>query len=384
VRSAKQKQKELLRRRRAGEVIGEEELSSPEEDVEQKGIYDTDSDNPALTEFDDDDEGVLEEDPILPIKRAGSVTEGKAKLQHGAPELKNGSQSGDDNSHDSLDDFVVEEDDGPIGVPDHLLEIPLEWTSHAHKPLKEHFHNAVEWLVQLKINPAFTERNHAVYRMAWRRLDDEVSGLALSKFFSSAWKKDFTMALRARPYIKTVQLAGVDIHEFQTCQACGRSRHPAKWAVSFSGSAYVNDWTKEDFLNDVESDSDDSEESDGQAHSGRHNYDEVGNEIVGEDSEWYVGAVCNSNAETAHSLIHWKRALFDWVREKLEDEGYMKPEKLQERESMKPKRRYKLVDQIVEGWVDQGIMKALYDDFRRTLEMARNKTTDGKISKGWR
>jgi hypothetical protein len=122
----------------------------------------------------------------------------------------------------------VDDSDAPLGIPQEAyLDMPLEFTAHSRKPLKEHFRDAIEWLVQFKINPGF-EKTHALYRMAWQKLDDEVRGLAQSKFASAAWKKDFYMALRARPYFTNPEVPKVDLFDAPNCGACGRSGHPAK------------------------------------------------------------------------------------------------------------------------------------------------------------
>jgi hypothetical protein len=123
-------------------------------------------------------------------------------------------------------DFIVDDSDDLIGAPVHL-DMPIEFTSHSHKPLKEHFRDAIEWLVQFKVNPGF-DKTDDLYRMAWRKLDDEVRGLATSKFSSAAWKKDFFMALRARPYYDAAELPKGDLLEARSCGACGRSGHPAR------------------------------------------------------------------------------------------------------------------------------------------------------------
>lgn len=178
-RTGKEKAREILRRKRAGEVIDDEELApSPSDDSEQvKGLYDTDSELEVLAEFEDDEEGVSGEKEPQPSQKKGKS---KARKRNSGKD----DEAGDD---EDMDDFVVEDDDAPLGVPSGLLDIPLQFTAHAHKPLKDHFRHAVEWLVQSQINPGFPERHNDVYRLAWRRLGDEVSGLASSKFSSSAW-----------------------------------------------------------------------------------------------------------------------------------------------------------------------------------------------------
>jgi hypothetical protein len=211
----KERARELLRRKRAGEVINEEEEpSSSGEEEPAKAMYDTDSDHLALNEFEDDEEGVV--GPAENGKKAQKKSKGKQKTVVNS-----------DGESESMDDFVVEDDDDLLGAPEDM-DMPLEFTAHSHKPLKEHFRDAIEWLVQFKINPGFAEKTHALYRMAWKKLDDEVRALATSKFASAAWKKDFYMALRARPYFTNVELPKGDLLEARSCGACGRSGHPAR------------------------------------------------------------------------------------------------------------------------------------------------------------
>ncbi|KAL1881399.1 hypothetical protein VTK73DRAFT_4159 [Phialemonium thermophilum] len=382
-RSAKKRHLELLRRRRAGEVIEEEDLSSSEDDG-VRGIYDSDPDLPALDEFEDDEEGVLQvETPrAVPLKKSKKREEKGTVTSRDQKETSQ--DQGDEAESEDLDDFIVEDDDVPLGVPAELLDIPIEFTSHAHKPLKEQFRHVVEWLVQTKINPGFSERKHALYMMAWRKLDDEVRGLAESKFSSSAWKSDFSMALRARPGIETGQLGAAEVNNLQSCMACGRRNHPARWVVHFTGSPYYKNASSDHFLEDVDGDSDtDSARSSDSGNSSARsvgNIDEDGNRIASENRRWFVGVVCSSNAETAHSLIHWKHHLQDWVTMSLEAQKYMEPKKLKEREQMKAKKRYRLVDQIVEKWATDGTLKSLYGEFKRALEAARNKSTTGRVS----
>ncbi|KAL2125857.1 hypothetical protein VTI74DRAFT_2477 [Chaetomium olivicolor] len=364
----KEKARELLRRKRAGEVINEsEEGEKSEEEEPQRAMYDTDSDNPALNEFEDDEEGVLGEEDNAEKKKSKNSKEQKKKQKDPGDDDRSGSD-------EDMSDFVVDDSDAPLGIPDEVyMNMPLEFTAHSHKPLKEHFRDAIEWLVQFKINPGFSEKEHPLYRMAWKKLDDEVRGLAQSKFASSAWKVDFTMALRARPYFTNGELPKGDMLEAQSCGACGRSGHPARYMITFSGTPYYKDSSKLDrLLQPVEVDSSDS------SSGSQHDEDEDGNSIPNESKQWLIGVVCNSNAETAHNLIHWKHGLLDWVDSRLHEEGYMAPSKLAERERMRPKQKYKLVDKILQRWVDTGVVKALYGDFKATIEQARNKPTTGR------
>ncbi|KAK4154192.1 hypothetical protein C8A00DRAFT_42994 [Chaetomidium leptoderma] len=377
----KEKARELLRRKRAGEVINEEEESSSVEDDEPaKGIYDTDSDNPALDEFEDDEEGI-----------PNSVDDGEKEEKKKKDKQKKQmtTNNSDDESEESMNGFVVDDGDAPLGAPDDVYSgMPIEFTAHSRKPLKEHFRDAIEWLVQFKINPGFSDKAHPLYRMAWKKLDDEVRSLATSKFASSAWRKDFYMALRARPYFTNGELPKGDLLASESCGACGRSGHPARHMIAFTGTPYFKDTTNLDrLLQPVEVNTDsDSGSGSGSASQNQdededemgEDEDEDGNSIPKETKQWFIGSVCNSNAETAHTLMHWKQALLDWVDTRLHEEGHMAPAKLAERERMRPKKKCNLVDAILKQWVDRGVVRALYQDFKGTIETARNKSTTGR------
>ncbi|KAL2271471.1 hypothetical protein VTJ83DRAFT_842 [Remersonia thermophila] len=373
----KEKARELLRRKRAGEVVDEnDESSEPEDDEPAKGLYDTDSDNLALNEFEDDEEGVIGEQESEP----SAAKKGKKKKKKKRKKKQKDDGSNEEEMDDDMDSFVVDDSDEPLGVPsDAYLDIPIEFTSHAHKPLKEHFRDAIEWCVQFKVNPGFSERCHGLYRIAWKRLDDEVHGLATSKFASSAWKKDFYMALRARPYYVNTEVPKADRFDGQNCGACGRSGHPAKFVIKFSGSPYYkNAANLELFLRPVEVNSTDSEQDGSNNEAAEPDVDEDGHRIPPAATEWRVGAVCGGNAETAHDLMHWKHALLDWVDARLHEEGHMLPERLADRERMRPKKLHKVVDGILDRWDREGVVRALYQDFKATLEAARNKSTSGR------
>ncbi|KAK3938358.1 hypothetical protein QBC46DRAFT_355918 [Diplogelasinospora grovesii] len=359
----KEKAREVLRRKRAGELnkSSEAEMSDEEEEEEEepkKALYDTDSEHEVLREFDDDDEGVI--DYFKEKPRQSSPFKKKSD---------NGEDQGEE-EEDDMDDFIVE--DERIGAPDlgdELKGVPIQFTSHSHKPLKEHFKDAVEWLVQRKINPGFVERTHELYCMAWQKLDDRVTALAQSKFSSAIWKKGFLMALRARPQYTTQEIArGSRGLRDEVCGACGKTGHPTRYVISFQGPAYNKKfYAPGGFLEPIEpaSGSDDDEED-------VEDIDEDGNPIPKETTVWNIGSVCNANAEIAHNLMHWKYALLDWVDTSLDKDKYMTPEALAERAKWSPKKKYKLVDEILADWTKKGIIRALYNDFDSTINAAEN------------
>ncbi|KAI4265686.1 MAG: hypothetical protein L6R35_007064 [Caloplaca aegaea] len=140
-RGARQKQLELLRRRRANQ----QPTSGDELDI----VGQPDDTSIVL--------GDLDEDSDLP------------------PAINPGNL--DEYEQDFVDD---DNDSGTLGAPADLSSIPLEFTRHAHKKPIEHFKDVVEWMVHNKLNPAFA-RNDPVYTIACRKLDDVVQGFAGSK-----------------------------------------------------------------------------------------------------------------------------------------------------------------------------------------------------------
>lgn len=185
-----------------------------------------------------------------------------ASSNDGPPELGEGGtsdeglDSGIDDIRQSLlesadeyeEDFVVNDNDGLLGAPAGLDQIPLEFTRHAHKEPIEHFKDVVEWMVHNKLNPAFA-RNDEIYRIAVRKLEDQVQAYAGSKS-STVWSPEFTNALKMRPEISTRAFKEMS----DVCQACNR-KHPASYRVTLSGKAYDRD-TLEDHSDEDDEDGD--------------------------------------------------------------------------------------------------------------------------------
>jgi hypothetical protein len=133
-------------------------------------------------------------------------------------------------------------------------------------------------MVQKKINPAFA-MDDEVYDIAFRKLDDEVKGLAGSKFTSSAWTERFTRALHARPGILVSDISGVSRSLLEHhCDACNRTNHPATFDIHFSGKPY-----KESTLEEISDEDSDEGNEDGQ------DYDSKGRPIASEDVVFHVG-----------------------------------------------------------------------------------------------
>ncbi|KAK1751913.1 hypothetical protein QBC47DRAFT_391407 [Echria macrotheca] len=371
-RTMKEKAKELRRRRLAGEKLDMDDLSSSSSEVDEKPLYDYDSDNQALAVFLDDEEGV-------PNGPESDLDKKEATRQSGNDQTQDEQSRNDDDSNDSEDniaDFIV--DDGNIGVPaDLVLQIPMGLTRLAQKTPKEYFRTVVDWLISFRLNKTFRDRTDEIYRVAWDKLEAEATGLANSKFISSTWKSKFNRAMRARPVFNHVELRDHDQQRLLKCEACGRSGHPAKYEVRLTGEPYYTQFSAPGFLEPVEfeSASDDA---------GNETLDEEQNIVPEKSTVWLVGSNCFSNAQTAHSLLHWRRELLELVDEKLERDGWMKPEELVRQERMTHKGRCKLVDEVIDSWATNDTIEKLWKEYSQILERARNQDTNSRRSKSSR
>jgi hypothetical protein len=240
------------------------------------------------------------------------------------------------------EDFIADDDsenEDTLGVPtNENVDQPIMFTRWATAKPKELFQFAVEWLVQKKINPAFN-KDKEIYDLTWKKLDDEVTGLAGSKFSSSVWNRDFTFALQARPQIDTVQTGSL----LKDC-------HPRT-------------------LEDVEQDYD--EEDSDEDPEDRETRDRHGNVIPPEDQVFALGSHCFSNANVAHTLKHWRYSLMEWVFDHLKQTGALAPERIVERDSWKVAKREKLVYEIVEQWKQKGTINMLYRSYKQQVDAAR-------------
>ncbi|TGO61679.1 hypothetical protein BCON_0025g00040 [Botryotinia convoluta] len=357
-RTAKQKQLEILKRKRAGEsnpVLTESE--SDEEEV--GGLYDSGSD--ALTTFEDEEDEEVEEE----------VQETRKRKSPKKPVREN------EDEYDS--DFVDDDDVGLLGVPDYAM-IPLHLTAAAHKPLREHFVEAVEWCVQNKINPGFNQNLMPIYKAAWNKLEDAYSGLSGSKFVSTSWTRDFTKGLYARPEFITRRLApgeAIDLLGEAKCEACNRRKHIPTFGITLKGSAYHRDSLAEVEKDDSDTE-EDGEEDDSDDEKDTRSLNSRDEPLPPQDKEFMVGSVCKENAENAHTLIHLKYALNQWVIGSLESQGHLTIEKLAKRDKISAKKRQKEVNGIVDKWKEEKEIKELYGIWKQQLETAQNASTTGR------
>ncbi|QDS77430.1 hypothetical protein FKW77_006646 [Venturia effusa] len=268
-------------------------------------------------------------------------------------------------------DFIAEEDpDAPLGAPD--IEMPLWASNYSRMKGKELFKYAVEWMVQKKLNPAF-KSDDEVYDLAFKKLDDEVRGLAGSKFKSSVWQRDFMVSLEGRPEVILTENEGLMSEMLEEkCQACNRSGHPATFNIQFTGRPYHMST-----LEPVEEDdSEDEEEEEDVETLGQ--YDSKGRELPPASRIYHVGRFCKDNAITAHALEHWRFHLFEWVVVELEKGKHLRPSKIVERFEWSDKKKTQYANKVLDAMVENGQVKKLYRDFRLEIDMAREKKS------GWR
>ncbi|CAD0105911.1 unnamed protein product [Aureobasidium uvarum] len=278
-------------------------------------------------------------------------------------------------AEDEEDEGFVIDDDGPLGVP---TNVPIAFTRYASMKAKDLFRFAIDWMVQKKINPAF-QMDDEIYDLTFKKLDDEVKGLAGSKFQSAAWTSTFTLALQARPDLLSARLDRQSSAHFgrDKCDACNRTGHPATYEIKFEGKPYDKNSLepvapRKDPDDEEDDDDDDSNSESSVDSTAPINHDSMGRHIASEETVFYLGKFCMSNAETAHSLQHWRYHLYEWVVEWLESAGWNTPKLIVKRDGWSVRKRRKHANKIVDIMEEQGKIKALYSDFKKEIDTARN------------
>ncbi|KAK5119008.1 hypothetical protein LTR62_000219 [Meristemomyces frigidus] len=280
---------------------------------------------------------------------------------------------------DEYDDDFLEsagEDDVTLGVQD---GVPIEFTKYASMKPKELFVYAVEWMVQKKINPAFN-MNDDLYNLTFRKLDDEVQGLAGSKFKSAAWTPQFMTALKNRPEI-AYEYIDNPLERPDRCDACNRTKHPATFQVQFQGKTY-NPHTLEEVGNDADDDDDDDNDS-----SSEHTdddqpvYDWQGNKVAPANTIFNIGRFCMANAETAHNLQHWRFHLNELAIFWLEMKGYMTQEAVVKRDRKSSKKRKKEANRITDRMEREGEIRSMWSMYRKGIDEARS-SKQGRFGNG--
>jgi hypothetical protein len=332
---------EMLKRKRAGQT---------EEEENQDDVVDLLSDSENFNSEEDD--GLLDEDD----EEALPFTSSRQYFQ--------------ETNEDA--EFVEEgSEDDTLGVP---AGIPLEFTRYASMKTKELFKFAVEWMVQKKINPAF-KMHDPIYDLTFKKLDDEVTGLAGSKFTSAVWTPAFTIALQSRPDILFHRLDTTgDNFMRDKCDACNRTNHPCKYEVQFRGKPYHRDTLEHVDLHDDDEDDSSSCDSDSSTSSAadRPTYNAKGQTVVPETHVFYVGKFCMSNAETAHKLNHWRFHLNEWVENFLKREKYLTADAIVRRDGLSTRKRSKEANKIVDRMERDGRVKELWMEYKDAMESARS------------
>ena len=234
-------------------------------------------------------------------------------------------------------------------------DIPLEFTNFAKAPPKELFFHVVEWLVKNRIAPAFP-RDDEIFRLAFRKVDDEVSAQAGSRLISSAWNAEFKYTILARPEAAISS----DVPSWDaTCDACNKTNHPAKYDFVLTGQPYY-----QKTLEPVDHDSDEEE-------TGDVDVDEKGHIIASESRHFYLGTHCAANAQMGHKLTHWKYHLNETVLQYLTEQDVLSDQQIVARERKNKKAREKEAEAIVDTMEETGKIKELWSEFQGDLRDSR-------------
>ncbi|KAE8375206.1 hypothetical protein BDV26DRAFT_20671 [Aspergillus bertholletiae] len=335
-RAQRQQHLEALRRRRAGEKETDE-ISETQQSA-------SDSEDGSNDGNGDETEG------------ENSISQPRFRQQNEDSDVES-SVASDEDLDRYEDDFVLE--DGTLGAPSSLEHMPFEFSRHSYKQLKDYFQDAVEWMVFNQLNPAF-ERSSPVYQVAFSKLEDEVKGRAGSQLISSVWNSNFRSALMARPRI---EITGYPTLENHPCDACNRSGHPASSDMKLYGQAYSLETFEP--LSDENSDTEDDKQE----------RDRDGHVLPDEDTRFLLGRHCKNRATMAHTLIHWRFHLNEWVVDHLERMGYMSDDEVLRRSHWSQKKRTKKAAEAVGLMVYEGEIKKLWRDFHINLRTARESVT---------
>ncbi|KAF2112888.1 hypothetical protein BDV96DRAFT_579315 [Lophiotrema nucula] len=284
-------------------------------------------------------------------------------------------------------DFIDDNDEGLLGEPADLSSIPLEFTSLSRSKTKDLFKYAVEWMVQKKINPAFSSTDD-IYDLTFRKLNDEVNTLANSKYSSSAWTVDFTRALRARPEIMIDEISRSERMVMEPhCEACNRKTHPATFNIHLSGKPYNKESLEPLADDDSDSDSSDSDSAISSTGSATRlnneppTYDAQGELIPPESRTFTLGSTCKANAQMAHTLHHWRFHLNSWVVDYLARAGHCTPQKLVERDRWSENKRRKYANRVVDDMEQVGEIRKLYRLYKEQVDFALEASNEYKS--GW-
>ncbi len=374
-KNKRQEALEALKRRRAGSV--QEPSSTPARKTRTVVESDSDSELEVIKEEPDSDEVG---DPESPVE---DDEEDDDEDDRDANALDMFQEDEDDTG------FIDDDPDAVIGAPeDDQAQLPMQFSSMSRAKPKELFKYAVEWMVMKKIHPAFNS-NDEIYELTFRKLGDEVKGLASSKFTSAAWTADFTKAINARPDLVINEIGGTR-RDFLTdhCEACNRKNHPATFELSLTGTPY-NPGSLEPLDSKSSSDSESDSDSSTSSLSGSSTHpngekptrDYRGDRIPPASKTFTLGSTCKANAQVAHTLHHWRYHLNDWVKGWLDSNGYLTPEKLVKRDKKSDRRREKEARKIVDLMEKKGEIRKLHGLYKDQVRFAVEAVND--FQRGW-
>lgn len=370
-KNERQKALEALKKRRAGTS---EPSSSATPGRRRAVVVETDSESEleVIKEEPDSDLEILEDDDIEDDEEEDRDANALDMFQE---------------DHED-ENFIDDNEEGIIGEPSATADLDeLRLMNHLSRAKsKELFKHAVEWMVMKKIHPGFDSTRN-IYTVTFRKLDDEVKGLAGSKFTSSAWTADFTRSIRARPDlliddVSAIARAVTSPH----CEACNRTNHTATYELMLTGQPYDAETLEplEDHsTSNSDSDSDDSELSaDSEIHLNgeKPTYNAAGERLPSSLHRFPLGSTCKANAHVAHTLHHWRYHLYQWVKDYLKREGHLSPEKLVKRDGWSDRKREKKARKIVDGMEEQGEIRTLWKLYKDQVEFAmqaQNEYADG-------
>lgn len=278
-KAQRQRHLEILRRRRAGQKEDDIEESASQEEDEESEQEDDQADSEASSETSD-------------------TKKPRLRITHEDSDVESAIASNDDLDRYE-DDFVLDDEDDKLGVPTSHEDMPLEFSRHAYKQLKDYFQDAVEWMVHNKLNPAFP-RSDPLYKVAFDKLESEVKGRTGSTLVSSVWNAEFRYALLARPYI---EITSYPTSENHPCDACKRSGHPASSDIKLYGKAYsletleaLTDQDSSDEERSSQQEDKEEEEDDGVER------DREGHILLDENNRFYLGRYEHSQSNHYQSL----------------------------------------------------------------------------------
>ncbi|KAI7537736.1 hypothetical protein KC331_g10763, partial [Hortaea werneckii] len=146
--------------------------------------------------------------------------------------------------------------------------------------------------------------------------------------------------------------------------------------------------TLEDVSTRHESDDEDSESDDVASSNDADSddgdqpgYDHTGRQIPPANTIYYVGKFCMANAQTAHTLTHWRWHLYQWAVMWLTRSGYMTDEKVVKRDGWSSTKRRKYANKVVDRMEADGVVSDLWREFRRNLDEART-SKQGRFDAG--